>query len=131
MESTPFREELYEVLAPRMCLNRHYVAEGVRLYSLETWRRVIQSDGPRLLAKHIAATVEFYCSQAQADNHAVREASCHCVVELASQVDRTAVAPHVSALLEVLMLCFRDASWPVRDCACLGGFRKRGGGDGE
>ena len=27
-----------EALIPRMCLNRYYVAEGVRNYSIETWR---------------------------------------------------------------------------------------------
>jgi len=29
-----------EALVPRMCLNRYYVAEGVRNYSIETWRQV-------------------------------------------------------------------------------------------
>ncbi len=30
--------------------------------------------------------VEFYISQTEADNHAVREAACACIAELASKV---------------------------------------------
>jgi hypothetical protein len=32
------REKYDPVLVPRMCLNRYYVAEGVKIYSNETWR---------------------------------------------------------------------------------------------
>ena len=31
----------YKLLLPRMCLNRYYVAEGVRIYSQETWKLVL------------------------------------------------------------------------------------------
>ena len=37
----------------------------------------------------------------------------------ALQVDRQAVSPFVPRLLRALLMCFKDASWPVRDAACL------------
>ena len=55
------------------CLNRYYVAEGVRLYSLETWKLIVGTNGRELLAKYMPETVQYYVSQSRADNHAVRE----------------------------------------------------------
>lgn len=37
-QEDPIKEKYNNVLVPRMCLNRYYVAEGVRVYSIETWR---------------------------------------------------------------------------------------------
>ena len=38
-----------EALVPRMCLNRYYVAEGVRNYSIETWRQVFGDAGKAIV----------------------------------------------------------------------------------
>lgn len=46
------REVHFSVLLPGMCLNRYYVAEGVRLYSQETWRIVMGEEGRYWTAKH-------------------------------------------------------------------------------
>ena len=73
-------------LVPRMCLNRYYVAEGVKLYSQETWKIVFGDQGRQTVAKYAKEVSEFYISQSQADNHAVREASCHCISELCTKV---------------------------------------------
>lgn len=115
-------ERRFALLVPGMCLNRYYVAEGVRVYSLDTWRLVAQrvpGGGPALLARHAAATVDYYVAQARADNHAVREAACYCMAELATKVGGDAVRPHVATLLDAMLDCFRDESWPVRDAACV------------
>ena len=112
------RRHLDQVL-PRMCLNRYYLAEGVRLYSQESWKQVFGDTGAVKVAEHMRAVVDYYVSQASADNHAVREAACHCIAELASKVNRTQVAPHVTRLLAALVDCFKDESWPVRDAACV------------
>jgi hypothetical protein len=38
--------DLYDKdMIPKMCLNRYYVAEGVRVYSIETWRNVFAENG--------------------------------------------------------------------------------------
>eukprot|EP00300_Choanocystis_sp_HF-7_P015095 c18933_g1_i1.p1 GENE.c18933_g1_i1~~c18933_g1_i1.p1 ORF type:complete len:644 (-),score=124.72 c18933_g1_i1:59-1990(-) len=113
------RENYFATLLPRMCLNRQYVAEGVKLYSLATWQDVIGTRGRSLLAQYIAPTVEYYTLQARADNHAVREAACHCIAEVAVCVDQQAVSPHVGKLVGALVDAFKDESWPVRDAACL------------
>lgn len=115
-------------LLPQMALNRYYVAEGVRLYSQETWRLATTNDndgsgnegeGRELVARCAPAVVNYYILQSKADNHAVREAACACIAELMAKVDKETVAPYVPRLLKALMLCFKDASWPVRDAACL------------
>ena len=39
------KERFGPLLVPRMCLNRYYVAEGVKIYSNETWRLVHGDQG--------------------------------------------------------------------------------------
>ena len=108
-----------DILIPPMCLNRYYVAEGVRVYSQETWITVTKKQGVRLVEEHITSVVAFYISQSNADNHAVREAACACIAELGSKVAKEILSPHVSSLLSTLLVCFKDDCWPVRDAACL------------
>eukprot|EP00003_Mantamonas_plastica_P006393 TRINITY_DN1519_c1_g2_i1.p1 TRINITY_DN1519_c1_g2~~TRINITY_DN1519_c1_g2_i1.p1 ORF type:complete len:707 (+),score=256.45 TRINITY_DN1519_c1_g2_i1:1841-3961(+) len=112
------KSKAFPVLLPRMCLNRYYVAEGVRVYSQDSWKRIVGMEGRNLIAQYIDETVAYYRISCSADNHAVREAACHCIAELATKIDREAVKPHVPDLLESLLFCFKDSSWPVRDAAC-------------
>eukprot|EP00854_Cymbomonas_tetramitiformis_P005490 gene5490-6653_t len=112
------KDECFPTLVPRMCLNRYYVAEGVRLYSQETWRTAMGDTGRQWVAKCAPEVVTYYVEASQANNHAVREAACACIAELMSKIDRAAVAPHVPTLLKALVDCFKDESWPVRDAAC-------------
>lgn len=106
-----------------MCLNRYYVAEGVKIYSLETWKQVFGDQGRQIICKYAKEVCNFYISQSQADNHAVREAACHCISELcvkvARPIDKEPFKPYVKEMLNALLDCFKDASWPVRDCACV------------
>ena len=66
--------------------HRYYVAEGVRLYSQESWRIVTDNKGVELVGQYIKNVVDFYISQSQAANHAVREAACSCIAELGTKV---------------------------------------------
>lgn len=113
------REEQFPILLPGMCLNRYYVAEGVRIYSQETWRLVMGDQGRKWTAKFAPQVVTYYIMQSKANNHAVREAACACIAELMIKVEPDAVRPHVQQLLAALLLAFKDASWPVRDAACV------------
>lgn len=63
----------------------------------------------------LAPTVEYYKLATMSDNHAVREAACACIAELASKISSVAVSPYVNTLLDTLLICFQDDSWPVRD----------------
>jgi len=113
------REKFYPKLLPRICLNRYYLAEGVRIYSQNTWKQIAGQRGKVLVEKYIDKTVEYYVQSTQADNHAVREAACQCIAELANKIDKTVLRPYVDKLLLTLIQCFKDDSWPVRDMACV------------
>ncbi|KAG1649724.1 hypothetical protein GQR58_028719 [Nymphon striatum] len=119
MQSDELREDYFSLLLPRMCLNRYYVAEGVRLYSQETWKLVTGTEGKELVEKFIKLVVDFYIAETQADNHAVREAACACIAELGSKIRPDVIEPYVEQLLKALLMSFQDDSWPVRDAACL------------
>merc|ERR1719343_50083 len=118
------RPLFYPKLLPRMCLNRFYLAQGVKLYSHDTWKQVLGSDGLIQVANNIGAIVRYYIKMADADNHVVREAACQAIAELATKVGThesyyETLEPFVHALLQALIMCFYDESWPVRDEACL------------
>ena len=49
-----------------------------------------------------------------------------CISELVRKVDADAVRPSVPSLLEGLLVCFRDQSWPVRQAACCGRREAKG-----
>jgi len=53
--SFPDKHPIYSLIIPRLCLNRYYLAEGVRIYSQETWRLVTNKEaggGKKKLLKH-------------------------------------------------------------------------------
>lgn len=138
--------DLVPMLLPRMCLNRFYLAQGVKLYSQETWKLVFGTaahsndeneegglhssedakggGGMGAVARSAAPLCRFYSKMCDADNHAVREAACQGVAELAQKVGTNPLyaeylSPYVTMLLQALLMCFHDESWPVRDEACL------------
>eukprot|EP00095_Tigriopus_kingsejongensis_P009240 snap_masked-scaffold495_size155559-processed-gene-0.5 protein:Tk09240 transcript:snap_masked-scaffold495_size155559-processed-gene-0.5-mRNA-1 annotation:"hypothetical protein LOTGIDRAFT_232463" len=113
------KEGFYPVLLPRLCLNRYYMAEGVKLYNQTTWKLTVGQRGSRLVETYIKEVIQYYVQCTHADNHAVREAACHCIAELAAKISPKVLEPHVPQLLEVLHECFGDESWPVRDTACV------------
>lgn len=44
-----------------MCLNRYYVAAGVRIYSNETWQLVFGGKGKEIICKYAEPVCTFYC----------------------------------------------------------------------
>jgi len=117
--------DLVPMLLPRMCLNRFYLAQGVKLYSQETWRIVFgpndepegggalhSSEGARggggigAVSRCAAPLCRYYSKMCDADNHAVREAACQGVAELAQKIGRHPayaefLSPYVTTLLQV------------------------------
>jgi len=108
-------------------LNRHYVAEGVRVYSQESWKQVVgPQGGARLLVKHLDQVVAAFCEAVRQPNHAVREAGCKCIEEVITRVAAPQSpfhdqfgAENLKKLLGALLEAFDDESWPVRDYASL------------
>ena len=124
------RDTALPILVPHMLLNRHYVAEGVRLYSLENWQILNPTGGVPSILACLDQVVEVYCSRTNAPNHAVREAACKCILELGQRVAGTPSNPtpfrnHFFAsdgellekLAQALLSALTDESWPVRDHA--------------
>ena len=105
----------YPLLLPRMCLNRFYLAQGVKLYSHDTWRIIFERSeqygcmgGVESVALNAAPICRYYVQMCDADNHVVREAACQAVAELATKLGRSVkfseyLAPYVVMLLQV---CF-------------------------
>lgn len=113
------RYDVYPILLPAMCLNRYYVAEGVRIYSQATWCRVTQGEGKALLGRYLDSALKYYIQQSDSDNHAVREAACAAIAETIIKLDPQLLKPFVVQLLDAFLVCFGDESWPVRDAACI------------
>lgn len=59
------------------CLNRYYGAEGLRLYSQETWQLVMGSNGREEVAKYVDVVLDYYIAQSVAQNHLVKEVLGH------------------------------------------------------
>lgn len=52
------REQYYDVLLPRLCLCRYFMADTkFLLYSQESWRLIVNTDGPQLVEKYIDKVV--------------------------------------------------------------------------
>ena len=116
--------DIYPAILPRMCLNRFYLAQGVKLYSHETWKMVVKDRGVHLVAQHLPAVCRYYVKMCDADNHVVREAACQAIAELAVRLGENSdyhdkLMDSIGLLLQALLMCFHDESWPVRDEACL------------
>lgn len=58
------------------CLNRYHGAEGLRLYSQETWQLVMGSTGREEVAKYVDVVLDYYIVQSTAQNHLVKEVLC-------------------------------------------------------
>ncbi|XP_021948271.1 uncharacterized protein LOC110845996 isoform X1 [Folsomia candida] len=112
--------EFLPIVLPRLCLCRYYMADTkFLLYSQESWKLIFAMDGPQLVGKYIDDMVRYYVEATASDNHAVREAACLCLGEIARKIDGKIVAPYVVGLMETLKRTFLDERWHVRDAACL------------
>eukprot|EP01037_Dinobryon_pediforme_P020023 gene20023-20553_t len=74
---------LWTPLLPRLCMNRFYAADAVRLASLSLWKDVmtVRFDGKQLLAERCEEAVAYYIrSSRTSTNHMVCEAACHAML---------------------------------------------------
>jgi len=113
-------DSFYPALLPRMCLNRFYLAQGVKLYSHDTWKIIFErkGNGLQMVAKNAASICRYYVKMCDADNHVVREAACQAVAELAQKIGTheeyaELLAPFVPMLLQV-----RKSTKKTQFCVC-------------
>lgn len=86
-EEVRFFFDAFELLLPPLCLNRYTSAEGLRNYTLGTWKRVVLSDGPRLVSLFLRENVlPFYFESLQSHNAATRETASYCLGELVQKI---------------------------------------------
>lgn len=102
---TPPRPLSLSLLPPRSGVtNSYYLADGVKLFSQETWRLFMGEAGREMVGKYAQDVTDYYCMASELDNHCVRESACHSIAEMAEKVrvgcwhGRTAV-PLLSPLL--------------------------------
>ena len=103
-----------------MCFNRYCAAQGLRNYSLETWKELFPTSGRDLLAKHANSVMPFYCEQAQSQDRTSREAACNCISEVMTKVVPGNPEPfrtHIPVVTMALHKCLDDSVWSVRDSA--------------
>jgi hypothetical protein len=53
------RRQFHPTFPPRMCLNRHYVAKNIRIYSQNSWKNVIGVDDHVYLVKLLDDVARF------------------------------------------------------------------------
>ena len=81
--------DAFEVLLPALCLNRYTMAEGLRNYTLGTWKRVVLNDGPRLVSLFLRQTVlPFYLDCIESHNATTRETASYCLGELVQKIPK-------------------------------------------
>jgi hypothetical protein len=55
----------YYLSCDTVALYRYYMAEGVKLYSQETWRRFMGDHGRELVATHANAVADYYVAMTE------------------------------------------------------------------
>lgn len=68
------------------CVVSYYLADGVKLFSQETWRMFMRDAGRDMVGKYAADVTDYYCMASELDNHCVRESACHSIAEMAEKV---------------------------------------------
>ena len=98
-----------------MCLNRYYSAEGVKKYSQDTWLLVFKTNGRLHVEKYLNFVINYYLKQIKINNTVTKEATCACISELFTKIDKNLLKNHLNDLLKSLIECFNCESWTVRD----------------
>ena len=78
----PDRHLYWPRLLPRLCVNRFYVAEGVKSAAADAWRSAVGPRGRETVAAHVAAVAAHYVVMMRASNHMVGEAALQAVSEV-------------------------------------------------
>lgn len=68
-------QSLYPILLPPLCLSRYYVAEGVKVYSQQTWCEVTGGRGREILTGILEPTLDYFVGESKSENHAVSHSS--------------------------------------------------------
>lgn len=112
-------EEFYPLLLPKICFNRYHPAEGIRIYTQETWKLIVGMNGRLLISKYIDEVIKYYLIQLKSFNPAIQETSCLCVNELYSKIEATLLTKYIPQIIELLIQSCKQISWRVRGNASV------------
>ena len=114
--SDEIRDTYLPNLLPAMCFNRYFLAEGIKVYSQDTWLMVFKENGRLYVEKYLPKVVEYYLKQLElSDNPTVREVACACIGELAAKMSKNLLEPYIKDIVKMLMYAFNTHLWNVRD----------------
>jgi hypothetical protein len=74
--------QVWPLILPRLCLNRHYSTDSVKEIAQATWIQRLGSRGRELLSEFMSDVVPYYVSMTRHKNHIVCEAACASIAEL-------------------------------------------------
>eukprot|EP00347_Sterkiella_histriomuscorum_P007190 403349918 len=111
------KQSIDKLLLPRICFNRHYMAEGIKIYNQDTWKQVVGQEGKQYLAKLNEEVTEFYITQLKSENFQVREVATECLDEIFKNVasqQLNAYKPKLNRIVSNLLESIKDIQWQVR-----------------
>jgi len=108
-----------EYILPRLCMNRFYVADGVKMHAISSWRAMVDTNGKELLSSVIKSAIDYYVDMAKSKSHMVSEAACAALSEVGCRLEIQVVRPHLSTIFSSLLECLASDSWPIRDAASI------------
>jgi hypothetical protein len=131
MPSMQLFSSCLSILLPALCLNRYVSQDGLRTYSIQTWKMLVHQEGPKLVSYFLPQIISFYASLSSHHNASIRETTAHCLGELMKKVERargqeTATSDSSTSNFNAsipfqirgcLAMLVQDHSWPVRDAA--------------
>ena len=106
--NVPLERQVWPLLLPRLCLNRHYSTDSVKEIAQETWIQRLGSRGRELLSEYMSDVVPYYVSMTRHKNHIVCEAACASIAELGS-----------SSLCSLCLIRFFDSVEDFLSCCGL------------
>lgn len=118
-KSPSLLESVYVDMIPALCFMRYSIADGLRNYSIETWRLVVEDKGKDFLVRYLGDSIELYKAYITSDNAALRETASLCISELFSKIGKPFTDPFEDELVKLITQCLNDKNWPVREAACV------------
>ena len=111
---------LQKKIIPLLLLNRHFVAEGIKRQSQETWRILVgPAGGLGLVLLCMDNILEHILAAIESNNHSARESASACMYEIIVRVlvdgkNHFVLEENIYLILRMITAILEDDAWPVR-----------------
>ena len=108
-------------IVPLLLLNRHFVAEGIKRQSQDTWRILVGSSGGfRLIQQSFNRIIEQLTISIESINHSTRESASSCMYEILKRIlvtpeNRLLLHSALTSVIRVVIASLEDEAWSVRE----------------